>query len=210
MQSRTRSMSMPGAGDGTPSRWSCALKSSEASSAISPLDAAHVTARVEDPIWIKGLLEGAHDRKTGWRWSPDVEGLLASDRRGGHHHLTLSAGSQAQPRKGLDSGRSWHRNVDHARRGLGNDPGIRRHGRQQPLAGGQWNDGAKHHAVVRRRGPIAGGVPEGRRDLRLFHPAAGLADESDGQVPGGVHLTRIADELEGQGPPAPTPTLPRE
>src|SRR6266699_3099605 len=81
MQSRTRSMSMPAAGEGPPSRWSCALKSSEATSRISPsLDPAHEPARVEDPVRIESLLERAHDRKPGGRRPPDVETLLERDR----------------------------------------------------------------------------------------------------------------------------------
>src|ERR1700694_899710 len=102
MQSRTRSMSMPAAGGGTPSRWSCALKSRVASFAISsPLNPTHETARVEDPIWIEGLLEGTHDRKARWRRSPDVDGLFDGNRSRRDHHLPLGAGRVAQPREGL-------------------------------------------------------------------------------------------------------------
>src|SRR5438132_5928707 len=98
MQSRTRSISTPAAGDGTPSRWSCALKSRVASSAISsPLNPTHETAWVEDPVRIEGLLEGTHDRKARWRRSPDVDGLLDADRSGRDHHLPLGAGCVAQP-----------------------------------------------------------------------------------------------------------------
>src|SRR6266852_1823018 len=102
MQSRTRSMSMPAAGDGTPSRWSCALKSRVASSVIgSRLNPAHETARVEDPLRIERLLEGTHDRKARWRRSPDVDGLFDGGRCGGYHHLPLGADHAAQPCKGL-------------------------------------------------------------------------------------------------------------
>src|SRR5207302_6795126 len=116
MQSRTRSMSIPAAGDGTPSRWSCALKSSEATSGISPpLDPAHETAWVEDPIWIEGLFEGAHDRKPWWRRPPDVETLLERDRGRDHHHLPLGARGGAQPRQRLGGRRGRYPNVDDAR-----------------------------------------------------------------------------------------------
>src|ERR1700694_3801356 len=213
MQSRTRSMSIPFAGDGTPSRWSCALKSSEASSGINPpLDPAHETARVENPVWIKGLLEGAHDRKAGRRRSPDVEGLLEGDRGGGHHHLSLGAGSQAQPRQCLGGTRRRTPNIDNARGGLGNDATVRRNRRHQRLAGGERNDGAEHHPVVHGRGPVSGGVPEGRRGLRFFHRASAIAEESNGLIPGRRDLAGVTIVLEDQGPsaPTPTPTLPRE
>src|SRR6266513_140128 len=129
MQSRTRSMSMPAAGDGTPSRWSCALKSSEARSGISPpLDPAHEAARVEDPVWIERLLESAHDRKPGWRRAPDVETLLERDRGRDHDHLPLRAGRGAQTRQRVGGGRRLYPNVDDARGGLGQDSGVRRDG----------------------------------------------------------------------------------
>src|SRR6267143_208630 len=106
-------MSMPVAGDGTPSRWSCALKSSEATFGISPtLDPAHETAGIENPTRIKGLLEGAHDRKSGWRRSPDVERRLERD------------------------GRRRHPHTDDARRGLGQHPGVRWNSGHHELAGG--------------------------------------------------------------------------
>src|SRR6266851_9097673 len=115
MQSRTRSMSMPPAGDGTPSRWSCALKSSEASFAISPpLDPAHEAARVEDAVGIESLLEREHDRKAGWRRSPDVESRLEGRWSGRTDHLSVDARSHPQPRERLDGGRGRHQYVDHA------------------------------------------------------------------------------------------------
>src|SRR5260370_17487433 len=98
MQSRTRSMSMPPAGDGTPSRWSCALKSSEASFAISPpLDPAHEAARVEDAVWIEGLFECEHDRKAGWRRSPDVEGRFKGRWSGSNDPLSVAARRHPPP-----------------------------------------------------------------------------------------------------------------
>src|SRR6266550_2318463 len=211
MQSRTRSMSMPAAGDGTPSRWSCALKSSEARSGISPpLDPAHEAARVEGPVWIEGLLESAHDRKPGWRRPPNVETLLDRDRGRDHHHLPLHTGRGAQLRQRFGGRRRRYANVDDARRGLGQHPGARRDGRHHERTGGQRNDGAKHHLVVRGRGPIAGGVPESRWDRGLLYDATGFADESDGLVFCRLHLPRVALEFERQGPRAPTPTLPRK
>src|ERR1700686_1696623 len=97
MQSRTRSMSMPVAGDGTPSRWSCALKSRVASSVIgSPLNPAHEPSRVEDPIRIEGLLERTHDGKARWRRSPDVNPLFDGGGSRSDHYLPLGAGRVAQ------------------------------------------------------------------------------------------------------------------
>src|SRR5260370_42704444 len=113
MQSGPRSMSMPPAGDGTPSRWSCALKSSEASFAISqPLDPAHEAARVEDAVWIEGLLEREHDRIAGWRRSPDVKGRLEGRGSGSNDHLSVAARSRAPTREGFDRGRPRPPNVD--------------------------------------------------------------------------------------------------
>src|SRR2546423_9030839 len=212
MQSRTRSMSMPAAGDATPSCWSWALKSSEARSGISPpLDPAHEAARVEDPVWIEGLLESAHDRKPGWRRPPDVETLLERDRGRDDDHLPLRAGRGAQTRQRCGGSRRGYLKVDDARRGLGQDSSVRRDGRHQERAGGERNDGAKHHLVIRGRGPIPGGVPEGRWDLGLLYDATGLADESDGLVFGRLHLARVALEFERQvptGPPPPPPPPP--
>src|SRR5689334_6145219 len=102
MQSRTRSMSIPAAGEGTPSRWSCALKSSEAISGISaPLDPAHESTWVENPVGIEGLLEGAHDRKPGWRWPPNVEILFECGRSRDDDDLPVGAAGEAKPRKGF-------------------------------------------------------------------------------------------------------------
>src|SRR2546427_3815850 len=132
MQSRTRSISIPAAGDGTPSRWSCDLKSSEATfGIIPPLDPAYETAGVEDPIWIEGLFEGAHDRKPWWRRPPDVETLLEGNRGREHHYLSLGAGLGAQPRQRFGGGRCHHPHIDDARRRLGQHPSVRRNGRQQ-------------------------------------------------------------------------------
>src|SRR5256885_7822588 len=208
MQSRTRSMSMPAAGDATPSRWSWALKSSEARSGISPpLDPAHETARVEDPVWIEGLLESAHDRKPGWRRPPDVETLLECEGGRNHDHLPLGADRGAQTRQRFGGRRRRYANVHDARGGLGEHSGARRNGRHHKRAGGQRNNGAKHHLVVGGGGPIAGGVPKGRRDLDLLYGATGLADESDGLVFCRRHLPGVALEFERQVPSAPITVL---
>src|ERR1700716_3720623 len=152
MQSRTRSMSMPAAGEGTPSRWSCALKSSEASPAISPpLDPAHETAWVQDPVWIKGLLERAHDRKAGGGPAPAAESLLEGCRGRGHHHLALGAGGPAQARKGLDGGRRRHPNIDQARRRLNDRLRLIGEGIDDRLDAVQRRDRPQQDDVLRGR-----------------------------------------------------------
>src|SRR5207302_7662998 len=144
MQSRTRSMSIPAAGEGTPSRWSWALKSSEAISGINaPLDPAHEAARVEDPIGIEGLLEGAHDRKPGWRRPPNVEILLECGRGRDHHDLPVGAGGQAKPQKGFSGGRRCQPYIDEARRWLRQHSAVRRNGRTHAPPRGPRTKGAE-------------------------------------------------------------------
>src|SRR3989442_1818690 len=97
MQSLTRSMSIPGAAAGTPSRSICRLKSSAASFGISGLDAADEAARVQDPVGIEGLLEGAHDREAR-RWAaPDVESRLHRGGRRGHRSEEHTSELQSRP-----------------------------------------------------------------------------------------------------------------
>src|SRR2546430_5660444 len=118
MQSRTRSMSIPAAALGTPSRSIWRLKSSEASSAID-LNAADEAARIQDAVRVKGLFERAHDRKAGWGRSPNVEPLFERSRRRCRDDLALIAPSGSQALEGCCCRPRGDSCVDQARRRLG-------------------------------------------------------------------------------------------
>src|SRR5207253_10102742 len=90
MQSRTRSMSIPAATLGTPSRSIWRLKSSVAGSAIDS-DPADESARVQDAVRVQGLFERPHDRKAWWGHSPNVQSFFDRGRCRRHDDLTLIA-----------------------------------------------------------------------------------------------------------------------
>src|SRR2546426_9460940 len=104
-----------------------------------PLDPAHESAHVEDPMWIEGLFEGAHDRKPWWWRPPDVETLLEGNGGREHHDLPLGAGRAAQPRQRFGGSWSRYANVEDARRWLGQHPCGLRSGRPPLRASSGWN-----------------------------------------------------------------------
>src|SRR5207247_4171652 len=199
MQSRTRSMSIPAAALGTPSRSIWRLKSSEASAAID-LNAADEAAGVQDAVRVKGLFERAHDRKAGWGRSPDVEPLFDRARRRCHDDLALMAPSGTRRLEGCRGNPRGEGCVDQARRRLGHHAGIRWEGLEGRLECREGNDGPYNDQVLIGRRPIAGRVPKTRRNTAVLNPAAGVADDPGGLVPSRLDLPGITLQLEHQRP----------